>query len=107
MKHLIDETIRRRSIQIEFNKKYNITPKTVTKANNIMDSMMTKKSNKEKQDLNLKSFENKLDSLDKIEALDYVEKLKRKMKKYAQNFQFEDAAMLRDQIIKINGKINE
>ena len=27
------------------------------------------------------------------------------MKKYAQNFQFEQAALLRDEIIKINGKI--
>ena len=41
----------------------------------------------------------------KIEVLNHLESLKRKMKKYAQNFQFEQAALLRDEIIKINGKI--
>ena len=107
MKHLIDETKRRRSIQMDFNKRNGIKPKTVKKANNIMRSMMTEKTKKQKKDLGFKSFNNNIDSIDKVEALDYIEKLKRKMKKCSQNFQFEDAAILRDQIIKINGQINE
>ncbi|MFL2988972.1 excinuclease ABC subunit UvrB [bacterium] len=107
MKHLIDETKRRRSIQTDFNKRNGIKPKTVKKANNMMSSMIAEKTKKQEKDLGFKTFNNNIDSIDKVEALDYIQKLKRKMKKCAQNFQFEDAAILRDQIIKINGQINE
>ena len=107
MKHLIDETKRRREIQFNFNKKYGITPKTVKKTNNIVTSMMVEKNNKNQNKLNLKTFEKDIDSLDQLEAVDLIESLKRKMKKCAQSFQFEEAALLRDQIIKINGKIDK
>ena len=73
----------------------------------MMSSMIAEKTKKQEKDLGFKTFNNNIDSIDKVEALDYIEKLKRKMKKCAQNFQFEDAAILRDQIIKINGQINE
>ena len=49
----------------------------------------------------------KIDSLDEIELLDLMEKLKRKMKKYAQDFQFEEAALLRDQIIELSKERNK
>jgi len=107
MKHLIDETKRRRKIQSDFNKKHSITPKTVKKINNIISSMMVKKNTKNQEHLDLKSFDEKIESFDKIEALNFVDRLKRKMKKCAQNFQFEEAALIRDQIIKINGQINK
>ena len=56
----------------------------------------------------LSDFNNvKMDSLDEIERIDLIEKLNRKMKKYAQNFQFEEAALLRDQIIKLSEKIKK
>ena len=107
MKHLIDETKRRRKIQSDFNKKNDIIPKTVKKTNSIITSMMIDKANKSQSNLDIKNFDKKIESFDAIEALDFVEKLKRKMKKCAQNFQFEEAALLRDQIIKINGQINK
>ena len=105
MKHLIDETKRRRKIQSEFNDKNNIIPKTVVKSNNIITSMLVDKNDNDAQKLNQKMFDKDIESLDKIEVLNHLESLKRKMKKYAQNFQFEQAALLRDEIIKINGKI--
>ena len=107
MKYLIDETKRRRKIQSDFNKKNDIIPKTVKKTNSIITSMMIDKANKSQSNLDIKNFDKKIESFDAIEALDFVEKLKRKMKKCAQNFQFEEAALLRDQIIKINGQINK
>ena len=107
MKYLIDETKRRRKIQSDFNKKNNIIPKTVKKTNSLITSMMIDKANKSQSNLDIKNFDKKIESFDAIEALDFVEKLKRKMKKCAQNFQFEEAALLRDQIIKINGQINK
>ena len=69
--------------------------------------MMVKKNTKNQEHLDLKSFDEKIESFDKIEALNFVDRLKRKMKKCAQNFQFEEAALIRDQIIKINGQINK
>ena len=107
MKHLIDETHRRRKIQFDFNKKHGIIPKTVKKTNNMIGFMIDEKNNKNKEYLDLKSFDKKIESFDKIEALDFIDKLKRKMKKSAQNFQFEEAALIRDQIIKINEEINK
>ena len=107
MKYLIDETKRRRKIQSDFNKKNDIIPKTVKKTNSLITSMMIDKANKSQSNLDIKNFDKKIESFDAIEALDFVEKLKRKMKKCAQNFQFEEAALLRDQIIKINGQINK
>ena len=107
MQHLIDETKRRRKIQSEFNKKHSIVPKTVKKTSNMITSMMVDKNNKNKDYIDSKKFDKKIESLDKIEALDFVDRLKRRMKKCAQNFQFEEAALIRDQIIKINGQIKE
>ena len=107
MKHLIDETSRRRKIQSEFNLKNNIKPKTVKKTNNIITSMLVDKDESDLQKVNVKLFDKNIDELDNIEVMDHLESLKRKMKKYAQNFQFEQAALLRDEIIKINGKMTK
>ena len=107
MKHLIDETSRRRKIQSEFNLKNNIKPKTVKKTNNIITSMLADKDESDLQKVNVKLFDKNIDELDNIEVMDHLESLKRKMKKYAQNFQFEQAALLRDEIIKINGKMTK
>ncbi len=105
MKYLIDETSRRRKIQSKHNDKNNIIPKTIKKSNNIITSMLVEKDNHDNQKINSKLFNKDIESLDKIEVLNHLESLKRKMKKYAQNFQFEQAALLRDEIVKINGKI--
>ena len=109
MQHLIDETQRRRKLQSNFNQEHNIIPKTVKKASgNIIESMMVDKNKKNaKTGLDLKNFDKQMESFDECEALDCIESLKRKMKKCAQNFQFEEAALLRDQIIKINGYIKK
>jgi len=109
MQHLIDETKRRRKLQRTFNKKHNIIPKTVRKASgSIIESMMIDNNKKNgKASMDLKNFDKQIESFDECETLDHIEKLKRKMKKCAQNFQFEEAALLRDQIIKLNGYINK
>ena len=109
MQHLIDETKRRRKLQSAFNKKHNIIPKTIRKASgSIIESMMIDNNKKNgKASMDLKNFDKQIESFDECEKLDHIEKLKRKMKKCAQNFQFEEAALLRDQIIKLNGYINK
>ena len=104
MQHLIDETKRRRDVQTKHNIKNNITPKTIVKKHSdILSSLSPSSSINNKPSLSqLKKNNIKIDSLDEIELLDLIEKLKRKMKKYAQDFQFEEAALLRDQIIELS-----
>ncbi|MAR15000.1 MAG: excinuclease ABC subunit B, partial [Candidatus Marinimicrobia bacterium] len=108
MQHLMDETKRRRKIQKDFNKKYNIIPQTIKKKNrDLLTSMMVRDNKKADSKFKLAELDCKIEDLDNLEILDLIEKSKRKMKKHAQNFQFEEAALLRDQIIKLNEKIKK
>ena len=108
MQHLIDETKRRRKIQKDFNKKHNIIPQTIKKKNrDLLTSMMVRNNEKTDSKFKLDDLDCKIENLDNIEILDLIEKTKQKMKKYAQNFQFEEAALLREQIIKLNEKIKK
>ena len=109
MQHLIDETKRRRKLQNDFNKTHNIKPKTVQKTtDNILTSMMVNEGQENSNLISsLKNIDKKIESFEEAEVLDLIETLKRKMKKYAQSFQFEEAALLRDQLIKLNEEIKK
>ena len=90
MKKAIEETNRRRKIQMEFNKTHNITPRSIEKA--IREGIETlKKANKVVLDVvgqDEQDFEK--DSL--------IAELEREMELCARNLQFERAAELRDKI---------
>ena len=106
MQHLINETKRRRKIQSDHNTKNNITPKTIKKSDkNLLQNMIINNDSSNSKKIDLKEINYKVEDLDSIEILDLIEKTKRKMKNYAKNFQFEEAAIMRDQIIKLNKKI--
>jgi excinuclease ABC subunit B len=85
IKSAIEETDRRRAIQVEHNKKHNITPKTIIKkiSQAIQDEKKLKQKNKDK--------ENNVISL---------EDLQKKMTEAAANLEFEEAAKIRDMIHK-------
>ena len=90
------------------NKKHNIIPQTIKKKNrDLLTSMMVRDNQKANSKFKLDELDCKIEDLDNLEILDLIEKSKRKMKKHAQNFQFEEAALLRDQIIKLNEKIKK
>ncbi len=91
MQYLIDETNRRRKIQMEYNKKHNIVPKTIIK-----------QLDKSWQDIHIEDEEIK----DLIEG-DVIEQLRRQMLVYAKNLQFEKAAKIRDRIKKLEEKIRK
>ena len=92
----INETNRRREIQVAHNKKYNITPKTIIK-----DISETLK--------NLVGFkiEDETDDIDKINSSSpkkiqqKIEKMRKDMLKLASNLEFEQAAKMRDEIEKL------
>lgn len=93
MQFAIDETNRRRKLQEEFNKEHNITPK----------------STKRKLDENLKLEEyddvawkkQKLEKIPASERKKILIELNARMKKAAQDLNFEEAIRLRDEIAKI------
>ncbi len=98
MKTAIDETRRRRELQIEYNKKHNITPKTIKKSveNNLLSLVQSYRSiedivAEEMVELNI----------DKKDLPKLLSKLEKDMHKAAKILDFERAAELRDQIKKL------
>jgi excinuclease ABC subunit B len=93
MKRAIDETNRRREIQLAHNKKHNITPMTIEKkiSAGVLDTLRgTKVKGKKKKDLFTTFSANDLDKR--------IEELKVEMKLAARQLQFEEAAKMRDEI---------
>lgn len=98
MKTAIDETHRRRELQIEYNKKHNITPRTIKKSveNNLLSLVQSYRSiedivAEEMVELNI----------DKKDLPKLLSKLEKDMHKAAKILDFERAAELRDQIKKL------
>ena len=87
MEVAIKETNRRRKIQMEYNKKHNITPKTIIK--DIRDSVKItyEEENKEKPKIDVKKGET-------VEQA--IERLTHEMLSFAKNYEFEKAALIRD-----------
>ncbi|MCX7872384.1 MAG: excinuclease ABC subunit UvrB [Verrucomicrobiae bacterium] len=80
----------RRKKQIEYNKKHNITPRTVTRA--LEESLSTEYSYKETASMILKETSADFD------VTETIRELEREMLEAANNLEFEKAALLRDQV---------
>jgi excinuclease ABC subunit B len=91
MKYAIEETERRRGYQIEYNKKHNITPKSIKKE--IRDRLVDTQE-EEKVDMDIEKLDEKQKRL-------LIKDLKKDMLIAADNLQFEKAANLRDEIKEI------
>ncbi|ONI38281.1 hypothetical protein AN640_03920 [Candidatus Epulonipiscium fishelsonii] len=95
MNAAIEETKRRREIQNQYNIKHDIIPKTIKK--DIRDLIVATKSIKE---TNKDLFEQKdPESMSKSELEKSIKTLEKRMKKFAVELRFEDAAQTRDTII--------
>lgn len=92
MKTAIDETKRRRMIQIKYNEEHNIVPKTIKKK--IMDIVSVSEETPKTKNKN-----NKITNNESI-----IKKLEEEMKKAADNLDFERAMELRDIIFEM--KVN-
>ena len=104
MQYLLDETDRRRDIQLAFNKKNNIIPKSIQKSiDEIMESTNIAESFRDneieiKRDIKTDRFLNE----DKKVVL---EMLRQEMLEAADSLEFEKAANLRDEIKKLDKEI--
>lgn len=94
MQRAIDETNRRREIQLAYNEAHGIVPKTIKK-----DIHEVIKTYETKQTIPAQG----IDEEDSIDAK--IMKLTRLMKEASDNLDFEMAAVYRDEIIKLKGQI--
>jgi excinuclease ABC subunit B len=90
MKRALSETNRRRNLQLEFNKKHGIIPRTVTKE--IKDISEQIRESKLKEIKELKKF------VPKEEVPELIRNLEEEMSVAATELEFERAAVLRDKI---------
>ncbi|HNY11873.1 MAG TPA: excinuclease ABC subunit UvrB [Candidatus Wallbacteria bacterium] len=95
MKKTIDETNRRRKIQVEYNEKHNITPRTIIK--NIFESMVPQEVAEAAGIIGEMTPE-------KLSAA--IAELEKKMYDAAYNLNFEEASGYRDQILALGGKLD-
>ncbi|HQI37023.1 MAG TPA: excinuclease ABC subunit UvrB [Spirochaetota bacterium] len=104
MQEAIDETRRRRKIQMEFNTLHNITPKSISKE--IVD-IIEREYHSDDVFADLVSEYANAYRTNNVEQLKMVhEKIKQDMLEAANNFEFEKAAVLRDQMFDIEKKID-
>ena len=97
MQKAIDETARRREIQMAYNDKNGIVPKTVKKE--IRDVIHGKEVINE-----LSSYMTKSKKMDKKAKKVLIEDLEKEMKEAAKVLDFERAMELRDMIMEIKGE---
>lgn len=96
MRKALDETARRREIQMVFNEAHGITPKTIIKP---IHDVVRSKETKEMTAAYMKK-KNKMAKKDKAKMLENIEK---EMKEAARVLDFERAAQLRDILIELRG----
>lgn len=97
MKSAIDETKRRRSIQIAYNEEHGIVPQTITKAVvDIAQSVSADSADESSQDVN-----RKLAQFSREETLRIISELEDEMVQASERMDFEAAAKVRDQLIKV------
>ena len=101
MKVAIDETKRRREIQMHYNEVNGITPKTIQKS--VRDAItIFKKVAKEEQKMEKDPESMSLKELDQL-----IKEVTKKMKKAAAELNFEAAVELRDKLIELKQKYQE
>lgn len=101
MRICLEETERRRKIQIAYNEAHGITPTTIKKAVRDVIRISNAESHNEMKD------EKDVESMTREEMQKEVEKLERKMKKAAAELNFEEAVILRDRMVELKRAILE
>ena len=101
MKIAIEETRRRRAIQMTYNEEHGITPKTIQKAVRDLISISKKVAAEEVR------LEKDPESMSKDELEKLINKLTKQMKKAAAELNFEVAAELRDKMVELKKYLND
>ena len=101
MQQAIDETRRRRAIQMRYNTEHGIEPRTVRKAiNDIMGYVKDEVGTTSAEAIN-----KELASLSREEVLRIISSMEDEMAQASRDMNFEDAARLRDQVVKLRAQV--
>ena len=95
MKNAIEETARRRKIQMAYNEEHGITPTTIKKA--VRDLISISKTIAKEE----MTFEKDPESMSREELEKLIGKVQKEMKKAAADLNFEAAAELRDKMVEL------
>ena len=101
MRIAIEETKRRRAVQMKYNEEHGITPKTIQKAVRDLISISKKVAKQEY------IMEKDPESMSREELEKLIKDLTKQMKKAAAELDFETAAELRDKMIELKQQLNE
>lgn len=100
MEEAISETERRRQIQQEYNKEHGITPKTVKKAvEDILERQQ--KDAQEEIEIELAALKKSANLFVPVQRKKLLAALRKEMETFADNMEYEQAAIIRDQILEI------
>lgn len=104
MQAAIDETARRRAIQVKYNEEHGITPKTIVKPiRSLISVTKTSDDSGEKDDF----VESDFDQMSQKDQKQMLERLTEEMREAAKKLDFEQAATLRDTIIELKGEMSK
>ena len=98
MKRAIDETRRRRAIQMEFNEEHGIVPQTVRKGISDITDIL---DNEDDSSRSSEEINKELAQLSRAEVMNLITSLEAQMLEASAGMDFEQAASLRDQIVKL------
>jgi excinuclease ABC subunit B len=99
MQRAIDETERRRTKQIAYNEKHNITPKTILKTvADIMEGARPGAPMPAKEYAKVAEIQAEYSTLSPRQMAKKIEQMEKQMYQHARDLEFEDAARVRDQI---------
>lgn len=101
MERAMKEMERRRNKQVEYNRKYNIVPRSIVKS---INEVMRATSVADAREME-KAGEDRESYVTDLDRLDAIDRLRQEMKQAAEELEFEKAAKLRDRIRKIEAEI--
>ncbi|ANN62516.1 excinuclease ABC subunit UvrB [Brachyspira hyodysenteriae] len=98
MKVAIEETERRRTIQMEYNKEHNITPKTIIKKIQDIIEREEKVETSYELHFDFRRFNERVKIDPEQKSDDYIKELEKEMKKASDSLEFEKAIEIREKI---------
>ena len=101
MKNAIDETNRRRSLQMKYNEEHGITPETIQKE--VRDLISISKQ----VDKQINDIEKDPESMDRKEIEELINKVKRRMDQAAADLDFETAIEMRDRLTTLKTELEK
>ena len=101
MRAALEETNRRREIQMKYNEEHGITPQTIKKAVRDLISISKEIAKEEMQ------FEKDPESMSRKELEKLIAEVQKKMQKAAADLNFEAAAELRDKMVELKQKLRD